>query len=194
MPSVTPTRSPGGARDDLLARTIEHVAAHGLSDVSLRDLAAAVGSSHRMLIYHFGSREGLVAAIVADVEATQRLALAELAEQATGPVELIRAQWTQLTDPALVPFVKLFFEVLALALHGRPGTEGFLVGLTDPWLDAASAVADRLDVDTDRDELRLGVAVVRGLLIEVVASGDAAPATASLERFLEQWRATLAAR
>jgi AcrR family transcriptional regulator len=177
------------ARDDLLARLLDHVAAHGLSDLSLRELAAAVGSSHRMLIYHFDSREGLVAAIVAEVEARQRLALELLADDAAGPTELVRAQWAQLTDPELTPLVKLFFEVLAMALHGRPGTEGFLAALTDPWLDTAAAVAERLDLATDRDQLRLGVAVVRGLLIEVVATGDPAPATASLEVFLAQWQA-----
>ena len=93
-------------------------------------------------------------------------------------------------DPDLWPEVRLFFEVLALALQGAPGTEGFLERLTEPWLDRAGAVADGLGATTDVDDLRLGVAVTRGLLIEVLASGDAGPATASLERFVAMWEAT----
>jgi AcrR family transcriptional regulator len=175
------------ARDALLAKAMGHVAAHGLSDLSLRELAAAIGTSHRMLIYHFGGREGLVAAIVAAMEAQQRDALATLAEGAISPRQLIESQWAQLTDPALRPFVALFFEVLALAVHGRPGTEGFLDQLTDPWLALAADLADRLDLFTDIDELRLGVAVSRGLLIEVLASGEVEGPTASLHRFLDMW-------
>ena len=120
------------ARDALLDKAMVHVAAHGLSDLSLRELATAIGTSHRMLLYHFGSREGLVAAIVAAMESQQRDALAALADSASSPRDLIESQWAQLTDPALRPFVALFFEVLALAVHRRPGTEGFLEQLTDP--------------------------------------------------------------
>lgn len=177
------------ARDALLDKAMAHVAEHGLSDLSLRELAAAIGTSHRMLLYHFGSREGLVAAIVAAMEAQQRDALAALAEGAASPRDLIEAQWAQLTDPALRPFVALFFEVLALAVHERPGTEGFLDQLTDPWLVLAADLADRLDLATDVDELRLGVAVTRGLLVEVLASGDIEGPTASLQRFLDMWEA-----
>ena len=175
------------ARDELLGRTIEHVARNGMSDLSLRELAAAVGTSHRMLIYHFDSREGLVAAIVEALEAQQRDALDALATEITSPRDLVRAQWAQLTDPALRPFIALFFEVLALAVHERPGTEGFLDGLTTPWLDLADRLARDLGTEVARDDLRLGVAVMRGLLIEVLATGEVDGATASFERFLELW-------
>ena len=179
----------GTARDDLLERTVAYVAEHGLADLSLRRLAAGIDTSHRMLNFHFGSREGLLAAIVASVEQQQRVALELLAAEATSPAELVRAQWAQLTDPSLRPAIVLFFEVLALALQHRPGTEGFLDSLTEPWLDTASGVATRLDLATTRAELRLGVAVVRGLLIDVTAGVDVAEATAALDRFLELWEA-----
>lgn len=168
---------------------MNHVAHHGLSDLSLRELAAGIGTSHRMLLYHFGSREGLLAAIVGSMEEQQRRALEGLAAGATTPRELITAQWAQLADPTLRPFVVLFFEVLALALQRRPGTDGFLDQLTEPWLDVGAQIADDLGLATTRDDVRLGIAVVRGLLLEAVASGDYASSTASLERFLEMWDA-----
>ena len=46
-------------RERLLAKAVDHVAAHGVADLSLRALAAALGTSHRMLLYHFGSKEQL---------------------------------------------------------------------------------------------------------------------------------------
>jgi len=175
------------ARQALLDRSIAYVAAHGMSDLSLRELAAGIGTSHRMLIYHFGSREGLVAAIVATVEAGQRAVLEQLAGEATSPADLIRRQWAQLTDPALRPLVVLFFEVLAHALHGRSGTDGFLDQLTAPWLDLGGELAARMGSMPSVDEIRLGVAAIRGLLIEVLATGEVEGPTASLERLLAMW-------
>ena len=175
------------AREELLARVMDHVAAHGLSDASLREIADAVGTSHRMLNYHFGGRAGLVAAIVEAMEARQREALRTLAEGATSPTEVMRAQWSELSRPELAPFVRLFFEVAALALHGRPGTEGFLADLTEPWLALAGGLAADLDAEVSADELRLGVAVVRGLLLDATASGDPAAAGRAFARFLELW-------
>lgn len=178
---------PSAARERLLDAVITHVTEHGLTDVSLRELASSVGTSHRMLLYHFGSREGLVAAVVARIEAGQRLLLAQLADEADSAADLVRRQWAQLSDPAMAPFVRLFFEATAMALHGRPGTEGFLDGLTATWLHDAAVVAERLGVDTDEAGLRLGVAVLRGLLLDAVASGDVAGPTAALEAYLQVW-------
>lgn len=177
----------GEARAQLLARVMAHVADTGLSDVSLREIADAVGTSHRMLNYHFGGRDGLVAAIVATMEAQQREALQELAEGASSPAEVVRAQWAALSRPEVAPFVRLFFEVLALALHGRPGTEGFLEGLTQPWIEVGGEVAERIGADVDTAELRLGIAVMRGLLVDALASGDVDAAGEALERFLARW-------
>ena len=67
----------GTQRDDLLGRILVDVATNGLGERSLRDIATAVGSSHRMLLYHFGSRAGLVEAIVAGREVPKRITVEE---------------------------------------------------------------------------------------------------------------------
>ena len=134
-----------------------------------------------MLNYHFGSRAGLVAAVVETVEAAQRDLLTELATEIDVPIELARALWRRTSAPEMRPFVRLFFETVALT-----GGEG----LTDPWVSLSLEVSDRLGVASDEDELRLGVAVTRGLLIDVLASDDATQATRAFERYLEMWRAT----
>lgn len=159
--------------------------------MSLRQLAAAIGTSHRMLIYHFGSREGLVTAIVASVEAQQRTVMQELADHVATPTDLLRAVWRQVADPDLRPFVRLFFEVLAAAMQQRPGTEGFLDSLTQPWLADGRQTAIRLGVDASPPELRLGVAVIRGLLIDVLATDSYDDASAALEHFIDMWERSM---
>ena len=174
------------ARQALLDRAIAHVSRTGLSDVSLRELAAAIGSHHRMLIYHFGSRDGLVAAIAATIEARERERLVELAASCNNPRELIERQWQQLSDPAMAPFIRLFFEVLSLGLHGRAGTERFIETLTEPWLTVGAELSQRFGLPSSPAEVRLGVAVLRGLLIDLVASGDVDGVTAALQAYLSR--------
>ena len=58
------------AKDALLERVLAYAAAEGMADKSLREIAAGVGTSHRMLLYHFGSREGVLVAIVAEVDSS----------------------------------------------------------------------------------------------------------------------------
>lgn len=170
------------AGDALLARIMDDVAVHGLQDRSLRDLAAAVGTSHRLLIYHFGSREGLVAAIVAAMEAQQQALLRSLAGTTTDPVALVRALWHSVSAEEVRPFVRLFFEVVALS--GSHPVEG---GLTASWLEDSREVTAEMGLAFDPVWVRLGIAVVRGLLVDVVTTGDVVAATASLERFLQQY-------
>src|SRR5436853_5945379 len=94
LPAASERRQPGEAREKLLAAVIDYVATHGFSDLSLREVAAAIGTSHRMLIYHFGSREGLLVAVVHAVEDAQRAFLAEFAADASLSLpDVMRQMW-----------------------------------------------------------------------------------------------------
>lgn len=177
------------ARDRLLQATIEHLAAHGLADLSLRQLAAALGTSHRMLIYHFGSREGLLVDVVRAVEARQRQALLELRQQ-TGscPHELARSFWRRLTDPALAPHERLFFELYGQALQGRSYARALLDNVVDSWLEPLTSFLQEQEQNMTHDAAlvgaRLALAVARGLLLDLLATNDRAAVDAAFERYL----------
>src|ERR1700742_2621675 len=112
-----------GPRARLLDGAIDYVAQHGLSDVSLRTLAAALGTSHRMLIHHFGSKEQLWIEIVHTVEQRQRDLLSEILPDPDQPTAgAMRAWWKHISDPQLWPNERLFFELYGQALQGRPHT------------------------------------------------------------------------
>jgi AcrR family transcriptional regulator len=177
---------PHGTRDRLLAAAVDFVAAHGVADLSLRRLAAAIGTSHRMVIYHFGSKEGLLVAVVREVEERQRAALAEIDLDAGSLAELGRRLWRRLTDPALEPLERLFFEMYGQALQGRPGTTPLLERVVDSWLDATTDVAARRGVPPElaRARARVGLAVTRGLLLDLLATGDREGVDQAMEEFL----------
>ena len=175
------------ARADLLARVLDCAARDGLADRSLREIAAGVGTSHRMLLYHFGSREALLIEVIRTVEAQQRAALtAILQEEADAPpAEIMRRMWARVADPALWPNERLFFEVYAQALQGSPHALPLLDGIVDAWVEPLAAlVAPGRPREEARAEARLGVAVVRGLLLDLLATGDRAAADAAMERYI----------
>ena len=177
----------GQPRARLLAAAIDYLQTHGISDLSLRELAAAIGTSHRMLIYHFGSKEGLLVAVVRAVEERQRVFLAGLAaDPVVGPREAITTMWRHFADTRLWPAERLFFEIYGQALQGRPGTAGFLDGIVNDWLEMLTQYSVRLGSPPEhaRAEARLGVAVIRGLLLDLLATGDRTGIDEAVERFI----------
>ncbi|HEY1508453.1 MAG TPA: TetR/AcrR family transcriptional regulator [Solirubrobacteraceae bacterium] len=182
-------------RQKLLDGAIDHVAAHGISDLSLRELAAALGTSHRMLIHHFGSKERLWVEIVRTVEQRQRDLLGEiLPDPDAGVADAMRAWWKHISDPALWPNERLFFELYGQALQGRAHTAELLDGIVESWLDPATEINVALGVPRElaRAHARLGVAVTRGLLLDLVATRDVAAVDAAMEAFIAVYTEWLA--
>jgi AcrR family transcriptional regulator len=172
-------------RDLLLEKVVTFAANGGIAGKSLREIASGVGTSHRMLLYHFGSREGLMAAIVGIVEARQRAAMTSMTAGAGTPHELMMELWEQVTSPQIRPFVRLFFEVFGLAAQRVAGTEALLDSLTTPWLDDGVSAAGQLGLRADPTATRLGVAVTRGLLLDLVAGADKRDVTSAYELFVD---------
>jgi AcrR family transcriptional regulator len=173
-------------RDRLLAAAVAHALEHGLGDLSLRELAAAIGTSHRMLIYHFGSKAGLIVAVIQRVEELQRVAFVELDTESLSPADTMRSMWKRFADPSLGPQERLFFEIYGQALQGRAGAVELLDGIIDNWVEPASryAIARGAAPDAARAEARLSVAVIRGLLLDLLATGDRRAVDAAFEHYL----------
>ena len=175
-------------RERLLEGAIDYVAHNGITDLSLRQLASALGTSHRMLIHHFGSKEGLWVAIVHEVEARQRAILAELVPAAGVPVdEAMRGWWRHISDPSLWPNERLFYELYGQAIQGRAHTVEMLDGIIDDWLEPAAEINMALGLSRAEAvaHARLGIAVTRGLLLDLVATRDVEGVNAAMEAFIE---------
>jgi AcrR family transcriptional regulator len=175
-------------RGRLLEAAIDYIATRGVSDLSLRELASAIGTSHRMLIHHFGGRDGLWVEVIRAVEDRQRSAFAEVLPEpgATGG-DIMRQWWRHISDPALWPNERLFFELYGQALQGRPGAVELLDGIVDAWLEpaAASFMAYGLTREEAFAQARLGVAVSRGLLLDLLATENREAVDAAMEAYID---------
>jgi AcrR family transcriptional regulator len=169
-------------RQDLLTAVIDDLAREGLGDRSLRHIAAAVGTSHRMLIHHFGSRHGLMTAVVEAIEEDQKQFMESLQGESG---DIPAAMWQRLRDPALWPAERLFFECYARALQGEEPFDRLLPGSVDDWVERTVALNATPDVPPAlaRARARVGLAVFRGLLLDLVGTGDQAGVDAAFEAF-----------
>lgn len=96
----------------------DYVLEHGLIGLSLRPLAKALGTSDRMLLYHFGTKDDLVAAVL--LESNDR-AVAAIA--ALPPSLDVRSAvldlWSVADSNRFAPCTRLYVEAAALGLLGR---------------------------------------------------------------------------
>jgi AcrR family transcriptional regulator len=168
-------------RRQLLDALIHEVAAGGIGNRPLRELAAAVGTSHRMLLHHFASREELLLAIVDEVERRQMTVLSDLPKE---PAEGFAAMWASLCRIELRPFERLFFECYSRGAQGEQPFGRMVPGAVDAWLSEVAAAGG----SSDPAQVRLGLAVTRGLLLDLVATDDDAGVTAAAQAFADLLR------
>jgi AcrR family transcriptional regulator len=169
-------------RRELLDAAYRYVLEHGLADLSLRPLAAAIGSSPRVLLFLFGSKDGLVQALLARARADERAVLDQVrrAGAAGGPSAAAEAVWAWLAAPGHRALLVLWLEGYARALVERDGAwAGFAARTVHDWLELLTDVAPGDDVDRT-----LLLAVLRGCLLDLLATGDGARTGAAVGRYL----------
>jgi AcrR family transcriptional regulator len=173
------------ARAQLLRAIVDYVLAHGIADLSLRPLAQAVGSSPRMLLYHFGSKEELIVAIVDETRRRHADLLSAWYERSAehdARTLLLRA-WQWLTAPRNDRLLRLLFETYGLALQDRKRYAVFLRSAVSDWIRPFAQTLERQGFTPERAAAlaTLLVGVIRGLLLDILATGDR---RASIARFV----------
>jgi len=166
---VSSTDRTGDARGRLLARLLDAYE-DGLPPpgVSLREVAAQAGTSHALLRYHFGSLQGVLAAMLTVQRARDNEALFAVAEQG-GFEDLVTAIWRAYTDPGQLSRVRGFFHVVGLAAYSPGEFREFVASLDDLTM-VLTSLAEREGRNTEEASAMATVAVaaIRGLLLREV--------------------------
>ncbi len=130
MKNVTATQA------KLLAPMGQFVLANGLQNASLRPLAKAAGTSDRMLIYHFGSKDALLAAImrcIAD-QMTAGLTATFAGQERMTAADLLRRVWEIAQTPATRPVMRVWLELTSMAARDGGATQDIAMGIADGFL------------------------------------------------------------
>ena len=172
---------PDSRKDQLLELAYAYVRENGIAAVSLRPLAAAIGSSPRVLLFLFGSKDGLLKALLARARADELSLLARTPHD--GLPAAGTAVWEWLRDPAHRPLLTLWVEAYARSLVERDGPWAtFAAETVADWLDVLARAQPPAERDTpDGLAARTAVlALLRGALLDLLATGDVARTSAAV--------------
>jgi AcrR family transcriptional regulator len=135
-------------REAAIERMADHVLSEGLGAATLRPLAAAAGTSDRMLLYYFADKDELLAATLDRI--AQRM-ITEL--DGAIPVEpprpfavLLEQAWTAMASDSLRPFMPLWLDLASGAARGLQPHRAIAGKIADGFLAWATI---RLQPESD---------------------------------------------
>jgi AcrR family transcriptional regulator len=178
-------------RARLREQAVDYVLSHGVADLALRPLAKALNTNARMLVYHFGSREGLMRQILIGLRERGDAQIQSWFRKGKKPrtmPQFLRWYWKRISPPQFRPMIRLVFELYALALRNPQDYPGVLEDPLAYWqkLLPKAGIPSKLEAT----EATLLLAATRGLLLDLAATGDRARvgrAMETLSQFVE-WR------
>ncbi len=168
-------------RDELRDQALDYFLSHGLAELSLRPLAEQIGTSARLLIYHFESKEKLIAVVMAEVRSRIQQTVMKMMHANQGEASM-ESFWLWVTDDENIRYVRLLIEVQVLALQ-KPSIYGqFLSDTSSSWLEV---IERAIPPSTERRTIAtLCSAVLDGLVLEYMSTGDLDRTTAALKFFV----------
>lgn len=184
------SENPSRRREELLELAYRYVLEHGLSELSLRPLAAAIGSSPRVLLFLFESKDKLVRALLSRAREDERALLEDVrSTAATGLLDAASQIWRWLAAPEHRGLLVLWTESYARSLVAPTGTwAGFAAATVDDWLDLLADLQspDVRHTPAGEAQRTLVLATLRGALLDLLATGDRDRTTAAVRLALNQ--------
>lgn len=186
--------SDSARKRELLDAAYQYVLGNGLSGLSLRPLAKDIGSSPRVLLFLFGSKDALIRALLARAREDELRGLRD----SGGLASTGRDVWAWLADPSHRALLVLWVEGYARSLRGEPGPWAeFGRDTVRDWLallaerhspacspsPGTSRVRDGAGADPEAEQTLL-LAVLRGALLDLLATGDTDRVTRAVHRHL----------
>ncbi|MFI1195965.1 TetR/AcrR family transcriptional regulator [Micromonospora sp. NPDC020750] len=160
-------------RADLLDAAVDYAIQHGFAELSWRPVARALGVSTTTLVHHFGTKEQMLEAILGRLRERAFAATSDAVGDQPDLAAAARAVWTRTSDPRQWAEFRLFFAVYGRALQAPRQFAEFLDRVVADWM---SALVDAQGPDTDAATATrtatLVIATIRGLLLDLLATGD----------------------
>lgn len=171
-------------RAELLDAVVDYTVEHGFSDLSWRPVAAALGVSTTTLVHRFGTKEQMLVAILGRLRERIFAATSETLGDQHDLATAARAVWRRTSDPRRGAEFRLFFAVYGRALQAPEQFAGFLDRVIADWMNALrDAQGPDTDPATATRTATLVIATIRGLLLDLLATGDRAGVDAAMDEF-----------
>lgn len=177
--------TPSARKTELLEAAYAYALERGLADLSLRPVAAAIGSSPRVLMFLFGNKDGLVKALLARARVDELAMIEPLRDsRSQGLPEAVTQVWSWLAAEEHRPLLRLWAEAYARSLVEPDGPwAGFAESTVTDWLAVLAACQPEPERTTEQGLVlrTLALATLRGALLDLLATGDVERVTAAIE-------------
>lgn len=171
-------------RRELVEGAADYLLAHGMTGLSLSSVAESLGTSARMLVHYFGTRDALLTAALAAARSRQRVAFAEWMTpgDADSYGEVLQRAWARMASEEGRPYLRLFVELAAASRLPGSGQAEFAPRAVLDWLPVVTEgmrqfAPESLDLGPI---VTLVVSAVRGSVTDLVATGDDARVAAGI--------------
>ncbi len=169
---------------ELLDAAVDYLVENGVANVSLRPMAAAMGTSARLLIFHFQSKERLLQEVFSELQSRLQASFVAMTRADSGlrPEAPIKRYWRWATSSKNLPYFRLLYEVQIIAIQNPAEYGRYLEKSSSAWL----TLSERALSESIRSKAMatLCVAVFDGLFLELLSTGDHARVTRALDRFV----------
>jgi AcrR family transcriptional regulator len=183
-------------RAELLDACYGYLLDHGLAGLSLRPLAAATGTSPRVLLYLFGSKENLVRDLLARARREQIALVASALDPATagGRFDAVAGRlWSLLSAPEQRAMVRLTYEAFLRSVSRDPGPwQGYAAETARDWLELLIRAQPDMPREAAEANATRTLALIRGLLLDLLASEDPGRVAAAVQA--GRWQHALSRR
>lgn len=171
-------------RVELLDGVVDYTIEHGFEELSWRPLAAALQVSPTTLVHRFGSKEQMLVAILARLR--ERIVAATSEELGKEPdlATAARVVWTRTSSPRRESEFRLFFAVYGRALQDRRLFAEFLDHVVADWMASLRDAQPDADPETAARRATLVIATIRGLLLDLLTTGERDRVEDAAESFL----------
>lgn len=165
------------AKQAMIQAMVGHVLQHGVADASLRPLARAAGTSDRMLIYHFGSKQALIAELLTALAAMYGETLdAQITARAASRKACLDQLAAISRSAQMRPAMRVWMEILAAAAAGESAYRAVgdtIIGQLLDWI-AAHLPAD--DPDPAAAAQSILVMIEGAIVLDLAGRSDVADA------------------
>jgi AcrR family transcriptional regulator len=173
-------------KQELLEHCLAVIIETGVMDGSINAIAKRIGTSGRMLVYHFGSKQELERQLISLLETRLREKLWSFQSVPLKGedclTEPLLEMWSHLTSPEMCGLLRLTMELNQRAMQGDSETQRFVEQESKQWLDSL------FNLTNDSTTALLLFHLFQGALLDFLTTGNAQRGQQTIKAFTKTLR------
>lgn len=169
-------------KQELLHGALAYLLKHGLANASLRPMAAQLGITPRILMFHFTSKERLLQEAMEEIQTRLQSSFVRMSKSGRNTVPPLKRFWRWATEKENLPHLRLLYEAQIIAAQNPKAYGPYLQRVSRDWQDVVlQTLSQSL---RSEDMATLCIAVFDGLLLELIMTGERSRLMSAMDTFI----------